>query len=78
MASTRWDQRKTAIRVTAQSKTKKAVKAQVRIFPALLGIFKISWAIMGYRFFTQKMPKKPQNTEYTRQIRPLMLKGIWL
>ena len=47
MPSTRWDQRKTVSRVTAQSKTKKAVSAQVRILPKRLGIFRISCATMG-------------------------------
>ena len=63
-------------RVTTQSNTKNAVSAQVRILPTLLGIFKISCAIRGYRVFTQNTPRKPQKIEYTRQMREELTRQV--
>ena len=61
---------------TALLKTIKTHSTQTAIFPALSGIAKIQEAILGLIFFIQRIPSKPQNTEYSKQILPFRLNGI--
>ena len=76
--ATRSDQRSTASRDTTLLKIRNTVTAMVRIFPILLGIYRLSWAILGYRSFIQKTPRTPQKTLYSRHTRPFRLKGMAL